>query len=52
MDVILLNKYLLGSIKLEGQGKVNADVDQNESVDSTDSLNILKCVVELLTLPV
>ena len=52
MDVIALNKHLLGTGELTAQGKLNADVDQNEKVDTTDSLNILKCVVELQTLPV
>ena len=52
MDVIALNKYILGTGKVTDQGKVNADVDQNDKVDTTDSLNILKCVVELQTLPV
>ena len=49
MDVIALNKYLLGSMKLGETAKANADVDTNKSVDSTDSLNILKYVVELVT---
>ncbi len=49
MDVIALNKYILGSMKLDAQAKANADVDTNGTVDSTDSLNILKYVVELVT---
>lgn len=49
VDVIMLNKYLLGSQKLEAQGQINADVDENKDIDSTDSLNILKCVVKLIT---
>lgn len=53
LDVIKLNKYLLGSEDdLSEQGRRNADVDLNTELDSTDSLNILKCVVKLLTLPV
>jgi hypothetical protein len=47
MDVIYTNKYLLGSGKMSAQGKVNADVDIN-GLDSNDSLNILKCVVEII----
>ncbi len=52
MDVIALNKYLLGSGSLDEDAKKRADVDLNEKVEATDSLNILKCVVEIITLPV
>ncbi|MBQ4464945.1 MAG: dockerin type I repeat-containing protein, partial [Oscillospiraceae bacterium] len=48
IDVIKLNKYLLGADTLSDQGKYNADVDINGKTDSTDSLNILKFVVEIL----
>ncbi len=49
LDVIALNKYLLGAQELSAQGRINADVDANKDIDSTDSLNILKCVVKLIT---
>ena len=49
MDVIVVNKNLLGAGQLSAQGKLNADVDQKNGVDTTDSLNIIKLVVELLT---
>ena len=53
MDVIALNKFLLGSSTLDDNAKAAADVDLNKELDSTDSLNILKKVVELIeTLPV
>ncbi len=53
MDVIKVNKFLLGSVSLSDAEKTAADVDQNDEVDSTDSLNILKYVVELIdSLPV
>ena len=53
MDVIKLNKYLLGSIDLTPAQKANADVDNSGSVDTTDSLNLLKYIVSLVTsLPV
>ncbi|MBQ4466200.1 MAG: dockerin type I repeat-containing protein, partial [Oscillospiraceae bacterium] len=53
MDVIALNKYLLGSSNLDKTQQAAADVDKNGTVESTDSLNILKKVVELIdTLPV
>lgn len=48
-DVITLNKYLLGdTAALTEQGKANADVDESGTLDSTDSLNILKACVQLL----
>jgi hypothetical protein len=49
MDVIAVNKFLLGSGKLTDTGKLNADVDQTKTVDTTDSLNIIKLVVEIWT---
>ena len=48
MDVIAVNKYLLGSSTMSDDGKANADVDANSKIESTDSLNILKCVVEMI----
>ena len=48
MDVIAINKFLLGSASLDDAAKRRADVDQNGDVDSTDSLNILKYVVALV----
>ncbi len=52
MDVIAINKSLLGSLKLGDMGKTNADVDCNGAIDTTDALNILKAVVKLVVLPV
>ena len=52
MDVIAINKSLLGGLTLTDQGKTNADVDLNQAIDTTDALNILKAVVKLTTLPV
>lgn len=53
LDVIALNKFLLGSVSLSADAQKNADVDGNETIDSTDSLNILKKVVKIIdTLPV
>ena len=48
MDVIALNKYLLGSAHLADDAKQRADADANTVLDSTDSLLILKYVVSLL----
>ena len=47
VDVIVVNKAVLGSAKLTYAQKSVVDVDQNGIVDSTDSLMILKEVVEV-----
>jgi hypothetical protein len=52
IDVITLNKNLMVNDPISAQGKKNADVDKNGKIDETDALNILKAVVELVTLPV
>ncbi|MDE5564726.1 MAG: leucine-rich repeat protein, partial [Oscillospiraceae bacterium] len=52
MDVILLNRNLMIGAKVSAQGLLNADVDGNGTADAVDSLNILKAVVKLITLPV
>ena len=52
LDVIGLNKNLLGIEILTPQGVRNADVDLNGRVDGSDSLLILKSIVSLVTLPV
>ena len=52
MDVILLNKSLLGGATLSDAAKANADVDKSGGIDTTDALNVLKAVVKLVTLPV
>ncbi len=52
-DVILLNRAMLGDAVLDDAAKDLADVDLNKIVEGTDSLNILKYIVELLdSLPV
>lgn len=45
LDVITMNKYLLGVGSLAAPQ--NADADGNKKLDATDSLNILKYVVKL-----
>ena len=52
LDVIAINKSLLGGLTLTGAGKAAADVDRNKAIDTTDALNILKAVVKLVTLPI
>jgi hypothetical protein len=48
LDVIALNKYLLGISKLQVQQQKNADVDVSGTVDANDSLNILKYALEII----
>ena len=48
LDVIALNRNLLGKDTLSDQSRKNADVDQNQQVDSVDSLNIMKYIVGLV----
>ena len=52
VDVLLLNKYLLGVGKIDDQGRINADVNRDEKLADNDAMNILKAVVKLVTLPV
>ena len=47
LDVIALNQYLLGSCTLDAYSREAADVDKNGTIDTTDSLMILKEVVEV-----
>ena len=47
LDVITLNQSLLGSRKLSAYSKCVSDVDKNGTIDTTDSLMILKEVVEV-----
>ena len=48
MDVIRLNKFLLGADSLSEEQRAAADVDGNDELDATDSLLILKYTVELI----
>jgi hypothetical protein len=53
MDVIALNKSLLGITKLDETARGNADACKDGTLDSKDSLILLKFVLEMLdTLPV
>ncbi len=52
MDVILLNRNLMIGAEVSDQGILNADVDKSGEADAVDSLNILKAVVKLITLPI
>ena len=48
MDVIRLNKSLLGIEKLTNEQSAAADVDGSGKVDSNDSLLILKYALEMI----
>lgn len=48
MDVIALNKFLLGSSDLTKAAQRNADVNADQKLDGSDSLNILKYVLEII----
>ncbi|MBQ8927153.1 MAG: hypothetical protein IJ055_02620 [Oscillospiraceae bacterium] len=52
IDVICVNKDQLGSYTLDAQGIKNADVDQNGVMAFADAVNIMKSLVDLVTLPV
>ncbi len=52
LDVILLNRYILGKSSLDIQQKINADVDLNGRQEPADALNIMKAIVKILDLPV
>lgn len=52
VDVVYLNKAVLGVETLDAQQKLNADVDLNGEVEAADSLCVLKSLVDLMTLPV
>ncbi len=48
LDVIALSKSLMGSGTLSEQGAINADVDLNDAINTTDALNIMKYLVKLI----
>ncbi len=48
VDVLALNKYLLGVGDVSDAGRTAADVDKNKKVEDSDAMNILKYVVKLI----
>ena len=48
MDVMALNKFLLGVTELDTDAQKRADTDANDKLDSEDSLNLLKYVLEII----
>jgi len=51
VDVIKLNRNLMGSDSITPVGKLNADVTLDDIVNPNDSLMILKSLVDLMDLP-
>ncbi|MBQ8927054.1 MAG: carbohydrate-binding protein [Oscillospiraceae bacterium] len=52
IDVIAVNKDQLGSLVLTAQGRANADVNQNGTLEFADAVLIMKSLVDLVTIPV
>ena len=48
IDVIALNKFLLGLNELDDAAQKRADADLNDKIEGTDSLNILKKALEII----
>ncbi len=49
-DVITLNRFLMNiDTNLSDQALANADVNEDNAVDAYDALNILMCVIELIS---
>ncbi|MBE6850194.1 MAG: hypothetical protein E7504_00415 [Ruminococcus sp.] len=48
LDIIVLNRNLLGTGELTKQGQLNADVDLDKKPSAKDSLSILKYIVKLI----
>ena len=52
VDVLRLNQYLLSLAEITPEGEKNADVDLNQKINDTDAMNILKSLVNIVTLPI
>ena len=48
IDVILINKAILGKLKLTDNQNITANINKNDKVDSSDSLMIMKYIVGLI----
>ncbi len=49
LDVITINRAILGKEKLEGSGLANIDFNRNSKPDASDSLTVMKLIVGLVT---
>lgn len=47
IDVIVLNKYLLGTTALDDLARIAADYNRSGTIDETDSLGILRHIIKL-----
>lgn len=47
LDVIKVNKYILGTASLDPAGQQNADMNSNEKIDTDDVLAILKATLDI-----
>ena len=52
IDVLRLNQYLLSLTTIDTNGQANADVNNDGLINDNDAMNILKSLVNLVTLPV
>lgn len=48
-DVVLMNRVYVGVDEISAEGLTNADVDQSGKIELSDSMNILRLLVHLLT---
>ncbi len=49
LDVVLMNRVYVGVDKISDSGKTNADTDQDGKITLSDSMNVLKLLVHLVT---
>ncbi|MDE5738594.1 MAG: leucine-rich repeat protein [Oscillospiraceae bacterium] len=49
LDIVVINKIILGQKISTEEIRKNCDTNQNNIIDTTDSLNIMKLIVNLLT---
>ncbi|MDE5885753.1 MAG: RICIN domain-containing protein [Oscillospiraceae bacterium] len=48
-DVVLMNRVYVGVDQVTDKGLINADVDQSGKIELSDSMNVLRLLVHLLT---
>ncbi|MDE7121110.1 MAG: leucine-rich repeat protein, partial [Oscillospiraceae bacterium] len=48
-DVVLMNRVYVGVDEISAEGLQNADVDQSGKIELSDSMNVLRLLVHLLT---
>lgn len=50
-DVVRINRYIAGKDSITEQGMINADVNQDDTVDATDATLILQSLSGIHNLP-